>query len=503
MPPRYSYWTIIAGGLPTAFRAAEREELEPTFQRLREKHPDAEMKWFARGKLWESPEASRAPRDDDRRDEAPRRREWRPGGEHRDPRQPFKDAKKARNQRWREEKFEHRQRGADRAPSEPDGRGDRERAPREKPHGDKLQPRRRWEGGGERTPGASTRPPFSREGQPRPHGDKFARDTRERKPFGERERKSFDRPRGAGGGERPEWKRDGAPKRPPFGREGGKSFDSRERKPYGDRARQPYGAGERKPFESRERKPYGDRDRKPFETRDRKPFESRERKPSGDRDRKPFEARDRKPFESRERRPSGDRDRKPFEARDRKPFESRDRKPFGARERKPGDRDRAPAGARPEWKRDGAREGTPREKPHGDKLRAGFDKRGDRPRPDRPRDDRDQAPNRAPREGGERTFASKRRENWNNEWVPREKPHGDKLPDRGAPTRSFERRGGFERGQGGTDEPAAPPRPRGPNREPRPSENPSPGPPPRPSEPAVPPPGPPERGRLNKNRRRS
>ncbi len=49
MPPRYSYWTIIAGGLPTAFRAAEREELMPTFTRLREKHPDAEMRWFARG----------------------------------------------------------------------------------------------------------------------------------------------------------------------------------------------------------------------------------------------------------------------------------------------------------------------------------------------------------------------------------------------------------------------------------------------------------------------
>ena len=30
MPPRYAYWTIIAGGLPTAFRAAEREELLPT-----------------------------------------------------------------------------------------------------------------------------------------------------------------------------------------------------------------------------------------------------------------------------------------------------------------------------------------------------------------------------------------------------------------------------------------------------------------------------------------
>src|SRR4029077_1493663 len=60
MPPRYAYWTIIAGGLPTAFRAADRDELMPTFQRIKEKHPDAVMKWFARGKLWESQEAARA-----------------------------------------------------------------------------------------------------------------------------------------------------------------------------------------------------------------------------------------------------------------------------------------------------------------------------------------------------------------------------------------------------------------------------------------------------------
>src|SRR5262245_55973696 len=118
MPPRYAYWTIIAGGLPTAFRAADRDELLPTFQRIREKHPDAVMKWFARGKLWDSPEAARIPREDrgghrgkpafrpdrqdrpssdrtdrDRRDrpsagaQDKRGRDWRPGGQHRDPRQ--------------------------------------------------------------------------------------------------------------------------------------------------------------------------------------------------------------------------------------------------------------------------------------------------------------------------------------------------------------------------------------------------------------------------------
>src|SRR5687767_6930392 len=123
MPPRYSYWTIIAGGLPTAFCAADREELLPTFTRLREKHPDAEMKWFARGKLWDSPEAVRE--DTERRRARPagaapadrpsrppsgerRGRDWRPGGEHLDPRQKFKDAKKDRNQRWRQEKFDRK-----------------------------------------------------------------------------------------------------------------------------------------------------------------------------------------------------------------------------------------------------------------------------------------------------------------------------------------------------------------------------------------------------------
>jgi hypothetical protein len=118
MPPRYSYWTIIAGGLPTAFRAAEREDLLPTYARLREKHPDARMKWFARGKLWDSPAAARADLDARRAKPGrpPRKREWRPGGEHRDPRQPFKDAKKARNRQWRERKFTRKRDGDQKSP---------------------------------------------------------------------------------------------------------------------------------------------------------------------------------------------------------------------------------------------------------------------------------------------------------------------------------------------------------------------------------------------------
>ena len=122
MPPRYAYWTIIAGGLPTAFRAADRDELLPTFNRIQGKHPDAELKYFARGRLWTSPEEARlaaeARRKSAARGEArfkgatARGRDWRPGGNHRDPRQKFKDAKKAQNLERRRRRFERREQGA-------------------------------------------------------------------------------------------------------------------------------------------------------------------------------------------------------------------------------------------------------------------------------------------------------------------------------------------------------------------------------------------------------
>lgn len=150
MPPRYSYWTIITGGLPTAFRAAERDDLLPTFKRIQEKHPDAEMKWFARGKIWESPEAAREDTEARRRppeghraplaDRPPappgerRGRDWRPGGEHKDPRQKFKDAKKKGNQDRRQERFDRKQGLPLRSPE-----GAKAGPPREKPHGDPLR----------------------------------------------------------------------------------------------------------------------------------------------------------------------------------------------------------------------------------------------------------------------------------------------------------------------------------------------------------------------------
>ena len=209
MPPRFVYWTIIAGGLPTAFRAAEREELLPTFKRIQEKHPDAVMKYFARGRLWESAEEAKQEADA-RRARAPRGdargRDWRPGGEHRDPRQKFRDAKKKRNLDWRKERFERRQAGAE--------------PPREKPHGDPL---RRPAG---RPPAHTTR---KFDGPPREQR-KFDGPPRERKPAGERPWRPKGPPRDRKFDEPPRERKFGGP---PRDRKPGAA--PRERKPGGPR----------------------------------------------------------------------------------------------------------------------------------------------------------------------------------------------------------------------------------------------------------------------------
>ena len=101
MPPRFVYWTIIFDGQPTAFRSATRDELLPTFNRIQAKHPDAQLRYFARGKLWYSDEEAKAAiiREKFEKREQHRGRDWRPGGHHKDPRDRFKvprDVKRAR-----------------------------------------------------------------------------------------------------------------------------------------------------------------------------------------------------------------------------------------------------------------------------------------------------------------------------------------------------------------------------------------------------------------------
>jgi hypothetical protein len=90
MPPRFAYWTILIDDKPTAFRARDKADLLPTFHQLQRTNPTIAFKWFARGRLWESPEAAHdAQRRPKPRLEA-RSREWRPGGEHKDPRARFR-----------------------------------------------------------------------------------------------------------------------------------------------------------------------------------------------------------------------------------------------------------------------------------------------------------------------------------------------------------------------------------------------------------------------------
>src|SRR4029453_17416851 len=105
MPPRHAYWTIIVDDQPASFRAHDVEELLPTFNRLREKHPSRQLKWFERGQLFETRDAAREQGygQGERRWEGQRPgKDWRPGGEHRDPRQKFKDAKKAKWDRYKQ-----------------------------------------------------------------------------------------------------------------------------------------------------------------------------------------------------------------------------------------------------------------------------------------------------------------------------------------------------------------------------------------------------------------
>ena len=100
MPPRFTYWTIILDGKPTAFRAHTSEELLPTLRQLQARHPDAAMLWFARGRLWNSPEEASAAAAARRAKPERRSPGWRPGGEHRDPRDRFKVPRDEKRRRF-------------------------------------------------------------------------------------------------------------------------------------------------------------------------------------------------------------------------------------------------------------------------------------------------------------------------------------------------------------------------------------------------------------------
>jgi hypothetical protein len=178
MPPRHTYWTIILEGKPTAFRAHTREELMPTLRQLQARHPDAVMLWFARGRLWESPEQEReAMAARERRGGEHRERGWRPGGAHRDPRERFKVPRDEKRRRFAAKLRRDRPEGS--APGDPSERrppSDRDRTRQDRaPHGKSSRPwQRRPEERGQR----------SWNQRPGPRRDRDRRD--ENKPAGER-----------------------------------------------------------------------------------------------------------------------------------------------------------------------------------------------------------------------------------------------------------------------------------------------------------------------------
>jgi hypothetical protein len=91
MPPRFAYWTILIDDKPTAFRAREQEELLPTLTQLKRTNEHVAMKWYAQGRLWDSPDAQRAARQTPAVPSGESRgADWRPGGAHKDPRDRFK-----------------------------------------------------------------------------------------------------------------------------------------------------------------------------------------------------------------------------------------------------------------------------------------------------------------------------------------------------------------------------------------------------------------------------
>jgi len=192
MPPRHVYWTIIVDGKPTAFRAHSRDELLPTLRQLQGKHPDSVMKWFARGRLWESQEEERAAARN-RAAREHRGRDWRPGGEHKDPRARFKVPRDVKRHRFA-------------AQQRRESLGERDRPPRDRPREDS---------------GPGSQPPWNREGRPRRDQQRDGRsDRRASRTEGNRD-----------------WPRD----RPPSGRPRG---EFRERKPGAQRRG---AAGWRKP----------------------------------------------------------------------------------------------------------------------------------------------------------------------------------------------------------------------------------------------------------------
>ena len=157
------------GATPTSFRSRFRDDLVPTLKQLQRTQPDAVLRWFYRGQFWESPEAEQEAFLAGRRMASDRTREWRPGGQHKDPR--------AKYRKTRDEKraqFKRRQFGS-RSPS-PENPTDSAPAPKA---WSREKPQRKWSG--PKSPGGPKRwggPKKNWSGPRRPSGPRGPRGPR-------------------------------------------------------------------------------------------------------------------------------------------------------------------------------------------------------------------------------------------------------------------------------------------------------------------------------------
>jgi hypothetical protein len=142
---RNQFWTILIGTETTSFRARDRETLVPTLKQLQRRNPDAVIKWFDHDRLFDSPiEAERA-RMAAEREKRPK--DWRPGGEHRDPR--------ARYQLTRDEKRRRFKLRAIKERTGPKADGAASGRPAPRTAGGRAAP----SGGGQQTRRGDSRPP--------------------------------------------------------------------------------------------------------------------------------------------------------------------------------------------------------------------------------------------------------------------------------------------------------------------------------------------------------
>jgi hypothetical protein len=208
---RTRFWTILLGNEPTSFRAPDKDALIPTLKQLQRHNPEAVIKWYERGQLFGSPEEAEAAVSPER----PRRpRDWRPGGEHRDPRAAFKITRDEKRRRFKQRQWRDRQDAAppaNRPPGRDEERPSGDRPPRredtfrvrsgqEPPAGKSggagqprgfrqgeggYRPAPKREGGGGPGGGASWKPPSSRPGSG-PQTSSRDRPWRETKPGGDR-----------------------------------------------------------------------------------------------------------------------------------------------------------------------------------------------------------------------------------------------------------------------------------------------------------------------------